>query len=94
MIHTYFEFSTVHITRKDDELLACLNQEPFRVVQHQYGYWINLDFDKDDCKEAVKVYDLSKDLITVLKHAKDQGCCWAYFDRDVKPNNNFRQFRW
>jgi len=93
-IHTYFEISTIHITRKDNKILECLNQEPFRVVQHQYGYWINLDFTEEDCVEAIEVYGLSKDLIVLLKHARNKGCNWAYFDRDVKPNNNFRQFIW
>jgi hypothetical protein len=94
MIHTYFEFSTGHMTRKDDAILAGMDQNPFRVVPHHYGYWINLDMDENDCVEAVEVYGLSEDLIALLKHAKNKGCNWAYFDRDVKPNNNFRQYKW
>ena len=78
VIQAYLDLSTSHITSQDAYLLE-LNDGmiPFRVVSHEYGFWVNV---QPDLPSKIERTNFSKSFVQVYRYAIANKCNWINFD--------------
>ena len=94
-ISTYkvMDVSTGNLPLSDRVLLGKFNEKnalieaPVRVVDHSYGYFVNVQDEPDELPEELEVIKrarLSEHFIAIYKLAIENKCIWINFDVDAE----------
>lgn len=91
-IHNYLDLSTAHIMQSDSEILTENKNLPFRVIDHDYGFFINV---QDHIKPVnLMMSNLSIDFSNMYKHAIENNCNWINLDCDADVIDNLNINDW
>jgi len=91
-IHNYLDLSTCHITEKDSQILTENKDLPFRVIPHEYGYWINVQ--SAVTMGVCKKHNLSSDFFKLIFIAFIKNCDWINLDRDSEIEKQLNVNNW
>jgi hypothetical protein len=89
-IQKYLVVSTVHITEEEDEYLHDDVYSQLSVYTTDYGHSIFVPH------ENLKEFEgmVGKNVLSLLKIAKKNGCCYLKLDRDGFIYEDLPQFDW
>ncbi len=91
-VYRYLDCSTTHITEETMRLLDRGQESGLRiaVAPYEYGVFVTVPDDAESQQEG----DMPKDLVEVLKFARQRGCYVVRFDSDGCDYDELPRFEW
>lgn len=81
--HNMLALSTGHLTQK-----TICNMENFIAYEKgEYGWFVYVP-------EIMDTYEMPKDLDNCIQFARNNGCDWIMFDRDVETIDSLQIYDW
>jgi hypothetical protein len=97
-VEKFLDSATNHITYKDSrKLLESPEGFPSRVIEHEFGWWINLVEKKlieEEMIQPMREDGYSKSFIKLIKKASAHHCWWINLDCDGCYVDGLRTFKW
>ncbi|WP_380162685.1 hypothetical protein [Kineococcus sp. R86509] len=96
MIARYLDLSTAHLTQREAQSAAQeLTTTGPRVIEHEYGLWVNVQHDDIEDEDQSLVENFPN-LLAVIRYAREQGwdMNWVNFDRDSPKLPDLPHFTW
>ena len=95
MLAKYLDLSTRHLPKA--EMLSITEAAPPRVIEHEYGAWVNVQRDDTDDVDAEFAEDGTfSTLAAILQYARelDPEINWINFDSDGETIEGLPIFEW
>ena len=110
-VFNYLDLSTSHITLKDSQILAEQSESEsnhlalspgvgFRIVNHEYGWWISVpnlkEWEETEAEFKTDVIDagFSPAFADMILHAMNLNCFWINLDKDGEELEGLETFVW
>lgn len=99
-VFKYLDLSTAHITRLDSQLLN-REKQPARVIPHDYGWWINVQWEESASSHVERIqaftnFGYSESFLNVYRLARQLKCNWINLDQDaeLEPHPELDTHEW